>query len=343
MNPSTTSRPTPVRVASILLAAVILVMCFGEDMEYSKHHRQDPNVYLDVLNGTATAPSQYRIGVLEVAAFLGRHTPLPLRHWLTAIEMVSAFLAVFILFSLLRRSAIWRGANTAGHWFGAAAFVFLVQYDFVWVTFFQRPETLPSAALVALVFLLITVPLPLPRPYAALAASAAIIVLAILQGFVRADLAVALNLGIFLYCVPSSAGGLVLSRAQQMVTSVLAGASALSVQFYLMHVRYPHATYGGTPVFQLLLNFESPGEWTAFLLFILPFAWTVLTVFRRRAALEPPATAMLYASLVYLLLWFSVGRMEEVRIFLPIALAVAPATVLAAMQRFSVDQHVSQL
>ena len=330
---------SPVRVASILLAFVILTMSFGDDLEYSSQHRKNPDIFMDVLRGTALAPAQYRIGVLEVADFFARHSRLPLRHWIALIETAAAFLAVFILFHLLRRSSAWRQATEGGRWFAALAFVFLVHYYFSWVTYFQRPETLPTAALVALVFLLISVPLPLPRLPAALCASAGIILLAVMQGFVRSDVALALNAGIILLCLTRSAPGLALARVPQIVTSVVAGGLALGVQYYLMHVRYPHANYGGTPPIQLLLNFESPNEWTAFLLFILPFAWTVVTFFRERVALEPAPTAILYAAFFYLAFWFTFGRMEEVRIFLPVALAVVPATVVFGLQRFFPRRH----
>ena len=338
MSSSPLKAQSPDRVASVLLAGVILTLSFHEYIAYGQDHRRDPTIFMDVLNGTATAPSQYRIGVLRLAAMLSRHSPLAIRHGLVLIETVSAFVAVFVLFTLLRRSAVWQTTTAAGRWFGAIVFVFLVQYYFAWVMFFDRPETLPTAALVSLVLLLISVRLPLPDIFASLVTATLVVLLALMQGFIRADVAFGLNAGLILFCVTRANPGLALGRLPQIFTSALAGSIAFAVQYYLMRVVYPHATYGDTALVQLPLNFESPGEWPAFTFFIIPFAWTVFAVSRRRAHLAPGGTAMLYASLTYLVLWFTFGRMEEVRIFLPFALAVAPSTVAAAIQRLFPDE-----
>ena len=322
-------------MASVLLTFTILTMSFADDLEYGKAYRRDHAVFQDVLNGTATAPSQYRVGVLKVADFLGHHTPLPMRHWLTLIAMGSAFVAVFTLFSLLRRSAVWLHASRTERWFGAISYVFLVHYYFGWVTYFQRPETMPTAALVALVLLLITPSGTERASRSSFFIAAAIVLLGFLQGFVRADVALGLHAGILLYCASTRADGLALSRIPQAFTSLAAAGAAFAVQFYMVHVVYPKANYGSTAKIQLELNITSPGEWTAFILFILPFAWTVWRAFRHRGMeIAAPARAALYGSLVYFSLWFTFGRMEEVRIFLPLALAVAPLTVALAMQSF---------
>ena len=122
------------------------------------------------------------------------------------------------------------------------------------------------------------------------------------------------------------------------MTSLLAVFVAAGIQYYLMRIRYPHATYGNTPVFQLLLNLTDPMELAAFTLFIPPYAWLVYTLLRRRATAESPALAVLSGSALFMGMWWMVGRVAEVRIFLPFALALAPQTVLCAMQRWLSDQ-----
>ena len=65
------------------------------------------------------------------------------------------FVAVFVLFLVLRRSAVYRKASLAAQWFGAAGFMVLVQFYLAWLLWYQRPETLPTAAILALALLLL--------------------------------------------------------------------------------------------------------------------------------------------------------------------------------------------
>jgi hypothetical protein len=57
-------------------------------------------------------------------------------------------------------------------------------------------------------------------------------------------------------------------------------------------------------------------------------------VVRRRFQVETGGVAVLVGALIFLGMWVTVGRVQEVRIFLPFALALAPLTIEIAMQRF---------
>jgi hypothetical protein len=109
---------------------------------------------------------------------------------------------------------------------------------------------------------------------------------------------------------------------------------AVGIQFYLMHVVYPHAGYGSTPVIELKLNLVEPLRWVPFALFLLPWAWLAATLARRRATAEAPGLALAIGSAVYLAMWFVAGKIDEVRIFLPYAVALVPLTCVCAIQRF---------
>jgi hypothetical protein len=123
-----------------------------------------------------------------------------------------------------------------------------------------------------------------------------------------------------------------------MAATALAGVLLSGgIQFYLMHVAYPHASYGSTPVFQLVLNVTDHLRIFPFLIFMLPWAWTMNFFIRRREALPGPSAALLGGSTIFLLLWCVVGKIDEVRIFLPFAVALIPATVQAAMQTATED------
>jgi hypothetical protein len=97
---------------------------------------------------------------------------------------------------------------------------------------------------------------------------------------------------------------------------------------------YPLADYGDTPVLQLFLNLKSPQAYAPFLLFLLPTAWTAVMLMRRRYQVESSGIGVFTAAAIFLGMWVVVGKIAEVRIFLPFALALAPLTAELAMQRF---------
>jgi hypothetical protein len=69
-------------------------------------------------------------------------------------------------------------------------------------------------------------------------------------------------------------------------------------------------------------------------LFMLPWAWVMTILARGRWVASSPGLAMVAGSAIYVALWLVVGRMDEVRIFLPYAVAVIPLTCACAMHRF---------
>jgi hypothetical protein len=169
------------------------------------------------------------------------------------------------------------------------------------------------------------------------------LVLAGLQGFIRADVAVALHVGILLICLTRSDWGFALSRGMQAIVSVAGVAIAGGIQFYLMHIAYPHASYGTTPVVQFWANLTQPLRWVPFVLFMLPWWWLAVSLVRRRVTAEKPGIALVAASAIYLCVWSVVGKIDEVRIFLPYAVALIPAACACAIQRFPADDPGQEL
>jgi hypothetical protein len=73
------------------------------------------------------------------------------------------------------------------------------------------------------------------------------------------------------------------------------------------------------------------------LLATLPF-WLLLgLIAAKKYRPDAVTTMLLVSSLLYLPLWATVGLLDEVRIFLPFAFALIPATVLALMGRMPGD------
>jgi hypothetical protein len=318
----------PKKVVSVLLTAIVLSTGYLDYWAYSQAFYKEPNIWMDVVRGTGTAPSQYRIGVVDTAYFLARHLHASMRHTLALLDVISGLIAVFALFLVLQRSVVYRKASVVAQWFGAASFILLIQFYLAWLLWYQRPETLPTAAILALALLLLSGAIGMAGTVLGL------LLLAIAQGFVRADVAFALHLGILLVCLTKAGKRFALPRGVQAGTSVMAMLLAVGIQFWLMKKVYPQASYGDTAVLQLFLNLKSPQAYTPFLLFLLPGAWTGVMLSRRRYEVEPAGEGVFTAAVIFLGMWVMVGKIAEVRIFMPFALALAPLTVELAMQRF---------
>jgi hypothetical protein len=327
---------SPRRTLSAFLVMACVSTVFLDYWEYSRSFHADSEIWAGILRGDAAAPAQYRIGVLKVAEFLTFHSPLAMRHALAFIDLVALLIAAFVLRSLLTRSQAWRSASLAAKWFGAAAFVALLEYSLFWLTWYQRPETLAIAALLALSLWLSTYRLPVAGPAGTILTALCLILLGIALGFTRADVGFTFHLGVVLICLTPLGGNFALPRWAQFAASLAAAAAAATTQLYIMHVVYPHTTYGTTPIFQLSLNISDHLRIIPFVLFLIPTIWTVVQVVRRRFAPQSAQAGLLAGAAAFLCLWCVVGKIDEVRIFLPFAFALAPLTVEAAMSRIPV-------
>ena len=328
--------PGPKRVVSVLLTAIVLSTGYLDYWAYSQAFYKEPNIWMDVVWGTGSAPSQYRIGVVDTAYFLAQHLHAGMRHTLALLDVISGMIAVFALFRVLEGSAVYRRASQGTQWFGAASFIVLVQFYLAWLLWYQRPETLPTAAILALALLLVAGSPGLEGGSAIGMAGTVLglLLLAVAQGFVRADVAFALHLGILLVCLTKAGKGFALPRGVQAGTSMVAMLLAVGIQYWLMKKVYPQANYGDTPVLQFFLNLKSPQAYAPFLLFLLPAGWTGVMLSRRRYEVESADLGMFTAAVIFLGMWVVVGKIAEVRIFMPFALALAPLTAELAMRRF---------
>jgi hypothetical protein len=352
-----TTEPLPRRPLSVLLVLGAATAVFLDYWEYSRSFHNEPDIWNSTLQGRTAAPEQYRMGVLKAADFLTHHSPLAMRHALALFDFIALLTAAFVLRSLLFRSRTWRSASIAAQWFGAAAFVLLLELSLAWLSWYQRPETLTIAALLALSLWLSTY--RLPGPAGSILTALALILIALALGFIRADIAVTFNFGIALACLlpslsqPPKSGWPIhhaassrdewgtsetqpaFSRWPQFFMSLAAALTAGATQLYVMHVLYPHATYGSSPVFELLLNYTDHIRIVPFVLFITPSAWAAWQVLRRRFTPSRPETGLLLGAALFTMLWCVLGKIDEVRIFLPFAFALAPLTVEAAMARIA--------
>lgn len=99
-------------MATILLALVVLSMGFQDYWDYSLAYHNNPATYMDVLQGTAPAPNQYRVGVIGTAGRCDApYSPWP-AHIFAANDVLMGWIAVLTLFFLLRRTPVYPDADS---------------------------------------------------------------------------------------------------------------------------------------------------------------------------------------------------------------------------------------
>ena len=323
------------KLTRIFLLLITTSTVYLDYWEYSRLLYQDPDVFNQFLRGEGNAPQQYRIGVLQAADLLHRLTHLHLRHAVTLIDLVSALCAVFLLLSCLERMAAYRDASPSARGVACAVYVALVQFYFGWALWFQRPETFTTALSVALLFWLLMPRHSDGKRAMPLLLTVATLLLALLQAMVRADVVITLEAGVLLFCLLDRSEGIALSRWSQAALSLAAIFVAGGTQFYIMHVVYPHATYGDVQMFQLKLNLRNPIGFIPFVLFMTPYMYLWRHVRDTRMVLDRSSLLLLPGSLLFLGLWCVFGRVDEVRIMLPYTLALAPFLATVVMQKVS--------
>jgi len=326
----------PQRSAKILLLAIVLGLCDQTYWQYSFIDRYQKGYWKTFIDGLGLAPEQYRMGVKMAAWWMVQHFGWGFRHGFALMDLVSSLTAIFLLYHLLQQR---RGVLTASfelQWFASAAFITLSCFYLVWVGSYFRPETLPNAGLLASMVWLWSCWDRVRRSRRVWIAIA-LTGLAALQGWVRADVACALFAGFFLACLIPRRPGELRDRGWKLIVSLLCVGVAGATQLYLMRVRYPHASYGPIPVLMIRHDLHQPLALPPFVCFMVPIAWTYVQFWRNRGrGLEDSAdSGLIIASLIYLVLWIVLGKLDEVRIFIPFALAMIPLSVDLSLRHIS--------
>jgi hypothetical protein len=322
----------PRRVTLTLLVLFLVGTCSRGYGFYAQSLRGGGAEWDGVLQGTATAPEQYRVGVVYTAAWLGHLLHLRLSQAFGILDLAGSLLCALLLYRLLEQKEIYRTAPLLLQWFGSISFLALTIYYIDWSSWYQKVATLPTAGGVALMVWLWT--RNGERGSMAKQSGLAVVffLLALAQAFVRADVMLMICAGIFVASLFRWSPDLSMSRPLALVASALTAIAVLGVQLYLMKVRYPHATYAGVPVFMLKHDYKRLNEWATWYIFLAPFLWTAGRTFRRKFHVEGAGAAFLLAGLGYILVWLVLGRLDEVRIFIPLAMASAPLTIELAMR-----------
>ena len=320
----------PQRATRLLVLAAVLGVCDRNYWLYSNTDHYFGGYWIQFVRGTGGAPEQYRIGVKMVAWWFVKHLSWGFRHGFTLMDVIASTVGVLLVYQLLLERPAIRAASTVFQWFASAGFVLLVCYYMAWAGMFFRPETLPSFGLAACMAWFWT---HRPDKGSGTWTIGGLLVCAAAQAWVRADIPCALNAGMFLASLPRTGAGLSIPRRAALVTSALCIAVAVGIQLYIMRVLYPHASYGSTPLFMVTHDLRQPLAFPPFLIFMLPLMWTGVQAWRQRTVLDTCNRGLLTGAVIYFLLWVVLGKLDEVRIFIPFAVVLIPLTMELAVRR----------
>jgi hypothetical protein len=293
-----------------------------------------PGAWDDLLAGRGAAPDQYRVGIMWLAHWIMLYGHVNLAFALASIDLVTGLIAALLLLEILRRTAVYRSADAVGRWLGCAALLVAVQWSMGWLFWLKKPETMVAAMFAVAMLWLWQEPAPgnaSPRHTNSGRITSLLLALSLALATVRADVAVALNLGVLAVAV--GGGQLSLPRVWAGATSLVGALIAGGLQIWLMRVVYPQASYGRVKLWQLVPNLVHGSRWPPFLVFMLPVGWVAAQIVRRKFSRDAAGLAVLVGAALYLPLWFTVGKIDEVRIVIPLALALVPLTAQLVMLR----------
>ena len=312
--------------------AVILVAAFAflDYWAYSQQFRLNPESIAALASGTGLAPAQYRVGIIYAAKLIlsFSHGHLSYRHSFAAFDFIFALSSILLTRSVLVRTRSFQEAPPFSQWLRIFILLGLSVYYLNWSMWYQRPETWACTLFVAAsMYLLYAV-------RSGFAVAACLITLAVVQGCIRSDVAILFHFALFVYVFFRGARGFLVNKGTLLGTSFFGGLISTAILWTLIHEIFPHATYGDTPVFQLVRNL-SPVQWIPAFLFLAPTLYTYLRGTWGGKSNEGPSDVLLLASVLYLASWAAVGRLEEVRIFIPFAFALMPQTANALAGRLT--------
>lgn len=312
----------PERAARGMLTAAVAAMGYLDYFQYKRMGVGEPGAWDALAAGRWTAPDQYRVSVVLAARWLAGHLHGRVPLAMALIDLVSALVAVHLLWSAFTRTAVYREASVELRWLGAAAFVLLPPWYFGWIFWLSKPETLPAAMLLA-AMLWIWQP-PVGENGGVWWRVAALLGLTLVLASMRADEACFMNLGMAV--AAGTVGGLALPRRIAVATGVAGGLMAAGVQFWLARIVFPQAHYGLIKFWQFWPNLHHASRWPPFVTFCLPVGWMAVQVGRRRFRGDGAGVGALCGAAMFFVLWTAIGKWDEVRVFLPFALAVGPLT-----------------
>jgi hypothetical protein len=241
------------------------------------------------------------------------------------VDFVSIFSALSIFCYLAVEAPTSFPGNRSAKLLKLAMFLAFIQLPIGYIYFHQRPETLPATFFIAFALFCLTRANRSPLWMLLLFAETAA------QAFMRADVPFIFGVAaVILSLFPrilSDFGSRSATLLRGLGITLIAG----GIQAYLAFIRFPDKHYGPEHAVVLHLNLNA-NSLSLLLLSILPFVLIAALVVVHHIRLSSVDALILTASTIYLPIWFTVGLVAEVRIFVPflLALCVVAARVSAA-------------
>ncbi|MFC6646401.1 hypothetical protein ACFQBQ_12560 [Granulicella cerasi] len=283
---------------------------------------------LAIGQGTAPAPFVYRVGVGRLAYFLYRHG-IQFRWSHGLFDGISCAVAVFIGYHLLTRQRFFRSSGTLVQALLSVLYTGCIAELLSWQDLFKKTDTDPSIMMVTLMLWLLSsrVSQEPSRPErASWLTVILLLVVGFAQGLIRAEITAFVGCGVLAAAVLVPQARFSLSRRGTMAAASLLVALAVATQFVLSHIIFRNSHYAAGEFLMLHANLVETHSDLAFLDFMLPIAVLYWLAWRRRASLaeDAPSVALMLGALPFVGLWAVIGRFEEVRIFLPMAVPLVP-------------------
>ena len=268
------------------------------------------------------APETYRVAIPALGRFLVRITHTHHPSVIAAVlDFVFGTLASYLLYQVVVAGFPLAGARLRQRTAAVALFLAFLQFAIPWVVPWQRPETLPTALYVALALYCLT------RSDRGIAWSAMLLAATAVQGFVRADVPFALGIALALASLRGDALREFGTRRANLAKGIAVAAIAAGVQGYLQLVRFPHLSYWpGVSVVQFRNNLGLH-NFSNLLLALFPYLVVGGALLMKRVRLDAVDALILVVSVIYLAIWFTVGLVDEVRLYVPFMM---PLSVVAA-------------
>ncbi|HEX4650419.1 MAG TPA: hypothetical protein VH250_02835 [Granulicella sp.] len=318
------SRNWPLRRFVACCAALILCSySFLTYWEYSREFYSDPAGWNRLAQGHGMAPQQYRIGVLLVAHLVTvvSRGHLAMRHALTLLDGLFLLVGLSATIFLVTQTRFYREASPLRRCITQLLAIALLLFYLSWTFWYHKPETIAHFASLALAALLLSGRVRIPLAMAAVG----LVLVSVYLATIRADSGLALNLGILLIALLPGERTLPLGRTLQATAGVAGLIAVLGVEFYIKTVLYPASRFSD-PLFELLRNLRSPVSLFCVMVALAPYFVVVLLAARRWQELEVWEAALIVASLAEFLMFVVVALADEVRLFLPYAMALLPTS-----------------
>ena len=311
----------------VILCTVLIIgsYSFLSYWQYSREFYQDPAQWSTFLQGHATAPAQYRIGVLFPANFLAKlsHGHLAMRHTLALLDFIFLTVGVSITTFLVSGMSFYRKASIQARGIIHLLVLLLLLFYLSWMFWYHKPETLANFC-----FLAIAAGLMAGRwRISPLLAAFGLLLVSAYLGTIRADSGLALNLGLLLIALFPAGRSLPLGRITQIVTGILGSGIVLGVESYIKYVLYPHNPFSDR-LFQLVTNLKSPLSLFCVVFALTPYFLIVALSRRYWRKLEAWECALILASIIEFVIFFVVARVDEVRLFIPYAMVLLPTSAI---------------